>query len=158
MKLHYLFLPEKKVMIKKMSGLITYSNLKESILYTWKLPGYDNQMNALLDYRDAEILLNPAELSAINKMMVEEKDSISSKIALLVTKPFETALAMIFEAKISSRQETNIFGDLDSVLNYLDISLEDFNLIYSDKAGTAIFDNQKHAKQKNPGHSSDQGW
>ncbi len=128
MTLKYVILPEKRVFIEKMEGEITMEGLLRAIAIIWADPDYSSNFGGVLDLRNANLLLNPTEIGELAKMLIADKSAATGRFALLVNKPFETALSMIFETKMKPKQEINVFTEVANAAWFLQLPAEDLLL------------------------------
>ncbi len=134
MTLSYVLLPEKKVFIERMEGKVTMEGLLRAISIIWSEDKYRPEFGGVLDLTNADLLLSPAEIIELSQMLIADNKAATGRFALLVNKPFETALSMIFETKMKPKQEINIYTELESAAWFLQLPMEDFELLNTEQA------------------------
>ena len=140
----YHIIPDKNLILERIEGSVDLESLKDNILnQLWNDSKYNPTFQTFIDLRTAEIQLSPAEITELSEFLLGDEKATSGKIIILVSEPFETALAMIFESKMVTKQEVMVFSDLDRGLNRLNISLEDFNWLDSPSAKRTQFNDRK---------------
>mgnify|MGYP003658781496 CR=1 FL=1 len=108
--------------------------LLKAIAIIWADPDYSPDFGGVLDLKDANILLTPTEVGELAKMLINDNSAATGRFALLVNKPFETALSMIFETKMKPKQDINVLTEVASAAWFLQLPVEDFSLLESKNA------------------------
>ncbi len=133
-------IPEKSLILERIEGTVDFDSLKENIINKlWNDPKYNPIYKTFIDLRNAEMQLSPAEISELSEFLLGNEMATSGKIVILVSEPFETALAMIFETKMISKQEVMILSNVNRGLNHLNITKSDFDWLDSPAANRTEF-------------------
>lgn len=151
MQLSYYILENKPIILVKMHGHLDMTNIFTAVEKIWQAPGYTSNLNSIMDLREAEISFSPAEISQFAEFLITNDKTLTGEFVILVSKPFETALSMIFESKMTSRQKTSIFSTEDGAIRHLRLTPAEFGLLKSEKATVITIGNGKEAKES-PDH------
>lgn len=152
MTLSYIFLPNQSVFLGKIKGSIDFTRLKEMVAHLWNNEDYHQDYNSYIDLREADILMNPRDISAVTQHLLTAQKTSVGKLALLVNKPFETAIAMIFETKMASRQHVMVFSEELTAAHFTGTTMDQVRLLESSVATVRKFSNHNRDITKNPSH------
>lgn len=120
----YTISPDDQLILARIEGPVDFVLFRQSLLYTWNHPSYKAEYNTIVDLSDATIKLRTLEISTLIEMLVDRKARYKSKFVLVVNKPFEAALAMIFESKLVQSMPTKTFTKMEDAAKYLDCTEE----------------------------------
>lgn len=113
-----------QLIIAHIEGAVDFVSFRQALLYTWNHPLYRPEYNTIVDLSHASVQLRTVEISALIEMLVDRKARFKSKFTLVVTKPFEAALAMIFESKLVQSMPTKTFTKMEDAAKYVDCTQE----------------------------------
>lgn len=125
MKFIYTILPHKEAILCKLTGSINYEIFVKALRHAWSHPDYQPEFNTLVDLREASVDLTTAEISSLIEMLVKTKAAPKAKFTLVVDRPFEAALAMIFESKLVKAMNSKNFTDLESAADFISVTPEE---------------------------------
>ena len=80
---------------------------------------FDSEFNVLTDIGDCTFTFRPAEMSEFFRMFNEEFQGRRGKSAILVSKPHETALAMVHGERVSETRTISVFSTREEALKWL---------------------------------------
>lgn len=124
MKFIYAIIPHKEAILCKFTGSINYEILVKALKLTWSHYDYRPEFNTLVDLREARIDLTTAEISSLTDTLAQSKNSKHAHFTLVVNKPFEAALAMIFESKLVQAMNSKNFTDIESAAHFINLDPE----------------------------------
>ncbi len=150
MVLSYYFIPDTTKFVIRLRGELNLQNLFTSIEKIWADPNYNPSYSSIMDLRDTEMNMSTADITKLAGFILADQGQASKgDFIMLVNKPFETALSMIFESKMVGQQTMNIFSTEEAALKALRITQEDFAMLNSPKAVVIEIGNGSEA-QKSP--------
>jgi hypothetical protein len=85
----------------------------------WSDPAYDHDMKALVDLRHATVLMQPTEVRELTGWIVDQPQSLRGRMALVATKPVETALCLMIQNALREHREVAVFSSLAGAETYL---------------------------------------
>ena len=132
MPLEYTFIESKKLVYLKGIGTVSFSELMNHIDELFQNPKYKPPMKKLVDHRQIkklDLTMKEQELFAEKKASFRELFS-GEKCAIVSPTDFVSALARV-HASINegSNIDTSVFRDFNEALTWLDIELDDDELI-----------------------------
>ncbi len=130
----YFLSPKDKYLLKRITGPVNLDGLKEVLSNLWEDPDYHPSYKGMVDLRSAELELGVSDLSRLTKILHLDDRASYGRYAIVVQKPIDTAIAMIYESKMRIQQEIEVFHELDFALKYLNLTLEDFENLDSEAA------------------------
>ncbi|WP_417602894.1 hypothetical protein [Owenweeksia hongkongensis] len=119
MKFTYTISSDDQLILARIQGSVGFVFFRQSLLYVWNHPLYKPEYNTIVDLSEANVNLRTLEISALIEMLVDRKARFNSKFTLIVTKPFEAALAMIFESKLVQSMPTKTFTNIEDAAQYV---------------------------------------
>ena len=134
MVLTYYLLNEKSTILVKMEGHLSMKNIFTAVEKIWEAPGYAPTLASIMDLREAKITSTPAEISQFAEFLIANDNALSGEFVILVNKPFETALSMVFESKMVTQLKTTIFSTEAFAIRHLNISEQEFKMLNSNEA------------------------
>ncbi len=140
MVLSYFLLQEKSTILVRMHGHLDMKNIYKAVKKIWMAPGYSPNLSSIMDLRKAEINFTPAEIGEFSEFLIANDKSLIGEFVILITKPFETALSMIFESKMISQHKTSIFSTERAAIGHLRLTRAEFNQLNSEKATVITID------------------
>jgi predicted ribonuclease toxin of YeeF-YezG toxin-antitoxin module len=146
----YIFIPNTPKFITHVKGNVTLSGLITLVQTIWDTPTYRPQMDSLMDLREADMTLSPADITELTNMLINDDRTMKGTFIMLVNKPFETALSMVFESKLVSRQNIQIFSTEEAAIKEFRITPEEFKKVFSSDATTVVVKNGNTTTQKKP--------
>lgn len=140
MKYTYTIIPEKEVILVRMTGSINYTIFTQALFYTWSNDKYEAHFSTLVDLTDAHIMLNAGEITKLIELLLTRKKGKGAKFTLIAKKPFEAALAMVFESKLAQAIETRSFTSLEPAAQFLDLTENEVNDFLEERSSTVSLD------------------
>ena len=132
----YTFIPEKEIILVRMTGSVNYTIFTQALYFTWSNDKYKAHYSTLLDLSDAHVMLNAGEISKLIELLLTRKRGQGAKFTVIAKKPFEAALAMVFESKLTQALETRAFNNLESAADFLSIDSNEVNQYLETEAET----------------------
>ena len=106
----------------KATGTNRVTDIIKHYTYLAENNSFPKNLNFLIDSKDAKIEINPDELSQIFKPLLKtiKKYDVLYE-AILVDKPYETAITTLFETQLKTFQnyKFNIFNTQEAALDWL---------------------------------------
>lgn len=124
MKLTYCFLPGPRVILERIEGPVDLESLKKGIVSVWEHPNYHTSYGGLMDLRNADFLMSPADLAEVTGLLTSSQTAATGPLVLLVDKPFETALSMLYENKMAALQSVHIYCEAENALDFFHLTEE----------------------------------
>lgn len=121
MKFIYKILPHHRAILCRMVGSINYEIFVKALKHAWSQEDYRPEFNTLVDLRNARVDLTTSEISSLIEMLIHTKTSGDAHFTLIVDKPFEAALAMIFESKLVQSMPSKNFIDIESAADFINM-------------------------------------
>lgn len=121
MKFIYKILPHQRAILCRLTGSINYEIFVKALRHAWYQEEYQPEFNTLVDLREARVDLTTAEISSLVDLLVQTKTAPDAHFTLVVDKPFEAALAMIFESKLVQSMNSKNFTDLESAADFINM-------------------------------------
>ncbi len=129
---NYIILPDLKLMVECYKGRLVANdaiNYKKSLL---RDKGYNPAFNIITDLRETEMQIKAEEdLNELKGFLDFLKDTpVKRRVALLVDKPYQTALATLFKELGSlTIIEYEVFSTLGAAINYIGFTINEYDLI-----------------------------
>jgi len=149
MNFTYSIVPERELILVRVTGGVNYALFKLSLQYAWTRPDYNPAYSTLVDLREADVILSTPEMTSLINMLVETKLVKKARFSLVITKPFEAALAMIFESKLAQRMNTKVFSKLEDGAGFMNQTAKWVNEMLKDNSETISLDELKKEVENN---------
>lgn len=118
-------LPEKAVILARYMGLTTIRDMRVLAAEIWEHPDYDPAFDGILDYREAVLASGTGEIEAVCDFFLESEAASRGRAAVVVTRPRETALNVIFRARMNPRNRMDIFSTWDAACSFIGVRIPD---------------------------------
>jgi len=121
----YHIVPSEGIIVQKLTGNITTSDLKEMFLSTKNDPMFSDSLSYVTDFRNARIALTIEELkTAAEYLKVNSKTT--GKTALLVNRSVDTAKLLIFRDQLKSDFYFSVFSTVEGASGFLKSDLKSY--------------------------------
>ena len=130
----HVILKEKKLVLERMEGAINLDDIQKGIMQIWQDPDYDSSFSGLLDFSNAHVIIGSAEIGSLAKLLLSSAQAATGEIVILVNKPMETALSLIFKNEMIEKNNITIYSNWSNALNHFNLSHEEFQLLDSDQS------------------------
>lgn len=148
MKFTYYIIKEKKLVLERIEGHTSLEGIQKGMMQIWQHPDYDTNFSGLLDLRNADVTMGHAEVDVLAKLLFSSVKASNGNMILLVSKPMETALSMIFQEKMISKNKVLIYNYPATALSILGVSNEEFDMLDSDRCYSFYLNEENTEREK----------
>jgi hypothetical protein len=113
-----------RLSILHFSGRTTATEITRCLSQLYADPEFSTEFDGLADFRGVTQSVEPEELRSVVALVASQ--GVIGRWALLVDKPTETALAMIYRELITPVHPLSVFSTLRGASNYLGLDLLQF--------------------------------
>ena len=121
-KLDYSIFPDKELILERLSGPTSYQDLVSLTERVWNDSRYDRSYNAVVDIRHASLDLRHSSVESFTRLVLASESASGGKIAVLSSKPVETALSYFLAKKLAGGTAMSVFSTWGGVAAYLGLS------------------------------------
>lgn len=135
----YTILSEQRLIIERLRGHVTRSGLEEVTERIWRDPAYDTSFDSIIDVREADLDMDLQDVKALSGLILASGDASQGTIAILTTKPVETALSYLFSRRLATQNPMAVFSTWDAVGRFLSVPASMLEVLVDAKAYDALF-------------------
>ena len=121
-KLGYAIFPDKGLIVEHLSGPASYQDLVTLTEKIWSDDKYDKSYSAIIDIRHASFDLNHSSIESFTQLILASESASEGRIAVLSSKPVETALSYFLAKKLSRGAAMSVFSTWGGAAAYLGVS------------------------------------
>ena len=133
--------PDRQLIVVRFSGPVGYDDMLQWMQEIREHESFSRTYDGLVDNREAIFhQTRPQKAQGLATYLIET-DFTRGKWALLVDKPMETALSMLYSAVASVQHPIQVFSTLEGANQYLDNKLTDIELLAetTQKSSTQVY-------------------
>lgn len=121
----YQIIPNEEIIILKMEGKISISELKDFLLKIKQNPAFSGEYAFVSDFRNADVGLSLEELRQAAEYF-KKNSSINGKKACLVNRSIDTAKIILFRDYLYPDSIVSVFSTVEAASSCVGVDLEPF--------------------------------
>ncbi len=117
---NYCFFKEHNLVYIQFQGEVNYSTIKDLLDKMISDPNYSEYYVGIADFRYSDLDLSTKEINLLTDFLYSKKFT-KGRRAILVDKPKDTALALLYRGKADAIHPCNVYSTLGAAMNFLNI-------------------------------------
>ena len=110
----------------------------------WQDPAYDKSFSIIADIREADLGLDRQDIQALSDMILSSEDASQGTVAILSTKPVETAMSYLFSRRLATKNPVAVFSTWDAVGRFVSLSAPMLEVLAEGRAYDALFKTEQN--------------
>jgi len=141
MEMQFVILKEKKVILQKFIGALTYDKWLKSAEAIWNHPDYDKSYRGIVDFRGADVQMGVSEIKTIVELLIQEEEkALRADAIILIDEPGAAAFASIYSTSISPLLNTKIVTTKEGAAQKSGLDVSVFEHLKGSKVVTLVLD------------------
>ena len=140
----YIILSEQRLIIERLRGHVSLTGLEMVTERIWQDPAYDKSFSIIVDMREAELGLDRQDVQALSDLILSSGDASHGAVAILSTKPVETAMSYLFSKRLATQNPVAVFSTWDAVGRFVSLSAPMLEVLAEDRAYDALFKTEQN--------------
>jgi hypothetical protein len=121
MPFEYTIFPKDGLVLERFTGRVTLAELHELMDVLWADEAYQKTFDTIVDLTEAAFDLDRHDMASLTEFLGDAPDAGTGRVAILASKPLETALGFLFQSNIAMQREVAVFSTWASVREFLDL-------------------------------------
>lgn len=121
MQFRYDFLPDRKLVILRITGLLSLGPLLEAIIGLWEHPSYHPDLDMLCDLSGAKAQASAENVPELDQFLKDPR-AARGRRAIVIQDPIVTALTMLYMQTLPQEDSFRIFSTLAAAHEYLEVT------------------------------------
>tara|TARA_B100000678_G_scaffold253175_1_gene229582 strand:- start:64 stop:498 length:435 start_codon:yes stop_codon:yes gene_type:complete len=140
----YIILSEQRLIVERLRGHVSLTEVEEITERIWQDPAYDKSFSIIADIREADLGLDRQDIQALSDMILSSEDASQGTVAILSTKPVETAMSYLFSRRLATKNPVAVFSTWDAVGRFVSLSPSMLEFFADDQAYDALFETEQN--------------
>jgi len=119
MPFEYKIFPEQHLILERLWGRVTALELKQFTKEIWADEAYDKSYSGIIDLTEVEFDMKQGEIMAFIEFLFTSPDASEGRVAIVVSRPMETALSFLYQSKTAMKNDVAVFSTWESVQDFL---------------------------------------
>ncbi len=120
MKLTFYIDIDNRVTIRRLEGEGDVDKVLAHLEVIWKHPDYVMGYNQIVDVRNLNFKASSEEMWRLTDFIVPDKEGENRRVAILVGKPMEAALGMVYSERAKEKHMSEVFASEEDALRYIE--------------------------------------
>lgn len=114
------FLPERRLVVLRFTGLLSLAPLLEALVQIWEHPSYHPDLDMLCDLSDAQAQASAESVPDVERFLQDPR-AARGRRAIVIHDPVVTALTMLYVRTLPADDSIRIFSTLGAAHDYLEV-------------------------------------